>query len=162
MSMNTPPERPSLPQPPGSLRQLEILVGEWDMAGIHPAFPSAVHGHSSFAWLMEGSLLVWHFEWEPPGPPSAISVIGHDDEAVDTCTMLYADERGVARIYRLRLADGVWTMWRESPGFSQRITGKLSADGNTIASHGELSRDGARWEQDLDVMYTRKQRTEDQ
>lgn len=104
MSMNTPPERPSLPQPPGSLRQLEILVGEWDMAGIHPAFPSAVHGHSSFAWLMEGSLLVWHFEWEPPGPPSAISVIGHDDEAVDTCTMLYADERGVARIYWLRLA----------------------------------------------------------
>jgi alkanesulfonate monooxygenase SsuD/methylene tetrahydromethanopterin reductase-like flavin-dependent oxidoreductase (luciferase family) len=37
-----------------------------------------------------------------PGPPSALSVIGHDD-AVQTCCMLYADERGVARIYQMSL-----------------------------------------------------------
>jgi hypothetical protein len=29
-------------------------------------------------------------------------------------------------------------------------------DGNTITCHGELSRDSANWEQDLDVTYTRK------
>jgi hypothetical protein len=144
------------PQPTSSLKQFDILVGEWDMVGTHPAFPTAVHGQSSFAWLVEGSLLVWRFDWERTGPPSAISVIGHDD-SVEPCSMLYSDERGVARIYQMRLESGIWKMWRDSPGFSQRITGMFSEDGNTITCHGELLRDGSGWEQDLNVTYTRKQ-----
>ncbi len=144
------------PQPTRSLKQFDILIGEWNMVGTHPSFPSAVQGHSTFEWLTEGALLVWHFDWERPGPPSAISVIGHDD-AVETCSMLYSDERGVARIYQMSLEGGVWKMWRDSPGFSQRMTGTFSDDGNTISSHGELSRDGSHWEQDLNVTYTRKQ-----
>jgi hypothetical protein len=144
------------PQPIGSLEQLVRVVGEWTMVGTHPGFPSAVQGHSSFEWLREGTLLVWHFDWEHPGPPSAVSVIGRDDAGLgDTCTMLYADERGVARIYQMRLDGDVWQMWRESPGFSQRMTGTFSEDGTTIVVHGELSRDGAQWEPDLEVTYTR-------
>ncbi len=143
------------PQPTGSLRQFAILVGEWTMIGIHPAFPSAAHGHSSFTWLKDEALLLWQFDWDQPGPPNALSVIGHDD-AVDTCSMLYADERGVARIYQMSLEGGVWKMWRESPGFSQRTMGTFSADGNAISCHGEVSRDGSNWEQDLDVTYTRQ------
>lgn len=143
------------PQPITSLKQLEILIGEWHMVGTHPAFPSAVNGHSSFEWLDERALLVWHFDWERPGPPSATSVIGYDDVA-ETYTMLYSDERGVARIYQMSLKDRVWTMWRESPGFSQRITGSVSDDGNTIICHGELSKDDSNWEQDLNVTYARQ------
>jgi hypothetical protein len=92
-------------QPPHttrSLKQFNILVGEWDMVGTHPLFPSTAHGRSSFSWLKEDALLVWRFEWDPPGPPSAISVIGHDG-ADEPCSMLYADERGVSRIYQVRL-----------------------------------------------------------
>ena len=144
------------PQPTSSLKQLDSLVGEWTMVGTHPAFPSAVHGHSSFEWLREGALLVWHFEWERPGPPSALSVIGRDD-SVEMCSMLYADERSVARVYQMSLEGGVWKMWRDAPGFSQRMTGTFSEDGNTIIVQGELSRDRAQWEQDLGVTYTRKQ-----
>jgi hypothetical protein len=144
------------PQPTRSLKQFGMLIGEWNMVGAHPALPSPVHGHSSFEWLREGALLVWHFDWERgQGIPSAFSVIGHDD-AVEPCSTLYTDERGVARIYQMSLEDGVWKMWRESPGFSQRVTGTFSEDGNTIIGHGELSRDGSNWEQDLDVTYTRK------
>lgn len=153
--MSSRSELPPPPQPTSSLKQFAILVGEWDTVGTHPALPSTAHGHSSFRWLREGALLIWHFDWEGPDLPSAISVIGHDD-TVDTCSMLYADERGVARIYQMRFAGGVWKMWRDSPGFSQRMTGTFSADGNTITVHGELSRDGSAWEQDLDVTYTRK------
>ncbi len=142
------------PQPTAPLKQFDILVGEWNIVGSHPGFPSAVHGRSSFEWLVQGALLVWHFNWERPGPPNATSVIGHDD-AIETCSLLYSDERGVARIYQMSMAEGVWKMWRESPGFSQRMTGTFSTDGNTIAVHGELSRDGSKWEQDLDVRYTR-------
>ena len=127
------------------------------MVGAHPLLPAAVHGHSSFAWLREGALLAWHFDWEHgQGIPSAFSVIGQDD-AVEPCTMLDTDERGVARIYQLSLADGVWKMWRDAPGFSQRMTGTFSADGKTITWHGELSHDGSTWEADLSVTYTRKQ-----
>jgi hypothetical protein len=70
--------------------------------------------------------------------------------------MLYSDERGVQRIYRVRLVSGVWTMSRTSPGFSQRMTGTLSDDGNTIRVDGELMRDGSRWEPDLAITYTRE------
>jgi hypothetical protein len=144
------------PQPIRSLQQFDILIGEWTMVGTHPALPSAVHGQSSFEWLKEGALLIWHFNWEHgQGIPSAFSVIGHDD-AGDACSMLYTDERGVARIYQMSLADGVWKMWRASPGFSQRMRGTFSEDGKTITWHGELSRDGSTWEPDLSVVYTRK------
>ena len=37
------------PQPTSSMKQFEILVGEWTMVGTHPEFPSEAHGHSSFA-----------------------------------------------------------------------------------------------------------------
>jgi hypothetical protein len=144
------------PQPTISLKQFDILVGEWNMVGTHPELPSPVQGHSSFEWLVEGALLLWHFDWERGGGiPSSLSVIGHDD-SVETCSMLYADERGVARIYQMSLEGSVWKMWRESPDFSQRMTGTVSSDGSIISCHGELSRDGSHWEQDLDVTYTRK------
>lgn len=151
--MNEHAERP--PQPTSSLKQFDILVGEWNMVGTHPALPSTVQGHSSFEWLVEGALLVWHFDWQPGGIPSGLSVIGHDDSG-QTCSMLYSDERGVARILQMSLEGGVWKIWRDSPGFSQRMAAKFSEDGNTITWHGELSRDGSNWEQDLNVMYTRQ------
>jgi hypothetical protein len=145
------------PQPTRSLKQFDILIGEWTMVGTHPLLPSTVHGHSSFEWLRHGALLVWHFDWQHgQGIPSAFSIIGHDD-AVEPCSMLYTDERGVARIYQMSLAGGVWKMWRESPDLSQRMTGTFSNEGNTITWHGELSRDGSTWEPDLSVTYTRKQ-----
>ena len=144
------------PQPTRSLKQFDSLIGEWNMVGVHPALPSPVRGHSSFEWLREGALLLWRFEWEPGGPPTALSVIGHDD-TVDPCTMLYSDERGVARIYQMSLEGGVWKMWRDSPDFSQRMTGTFSDDGNIITWHGEMSHDGSTWEPDLSVTHTRKQ-----
>jgi hypothetical protein len=145
------------PQPTRSLKAFEVLIGEWNMVGTHPQLPAPVRGHSTFEWLKEGALLVWHFDWEPGGGiPSAYSVIGHDD-ALEPCAMLYTDERGVARIYQMSLEGGVWKMWRESPDFTQRMTGTFSPDGNSISWRGELSRDGLTWEKDLEVRYTRKQ-----
>src|SRR5262245_32063962 len=126
------------------------------MVGTHPGLPATAHGHSSFEWLREGALLGWHFDWEPGGPPTAFSVIGYDD-TVEPCYMLYSDERGVSRIYQMSLEGGLWKMWRDSPDFSQRMTGTFSDDGNTITCRGELSRDGSTWEPDLSVTYTRKQ-----
>ena len=138
------------------MKQFEVLIGKWAMVGTHPQLPAAVQGDSTFEWLRAGALLAWHFNWAPgQGIPSAFSVIGHDD-GVEACSMLYTDERGVARIYQMTLAGGVLKQWRESPDFSQRMTSTFSADGNTITWRGELSRDGATWETDLSVTFTRK------
>jgi hypothetical protein len=142
-------------KPNAALKDLAPLMGEWNTVGTHPGFPAPVSGHSTFEWLEHRSLLVWHFNWEKSGPPNAISVIGHDDSA-ENYVMLYSDERGVARIYQISLKGQVWKMWRDSPNFSQRLTGIISDDGNTITSHGELSRDGSNWERDLDVTYTKE------
>mgnify|MGYP001480328637 CR=1 FL=1 len=104
---------------------------------------------------MDGGLLVWRFDWDSPGPPSAMSVMGHDD-SVETCSMLYSDERGVARVSQTSLAGGVRKLWGDSPGFSQRMAGTFSDDGSTITVHGELARDGSHGERDLAVTYTKK------
>ena len=151
-------ERPEGPpsQPTRSLKQLGVLVGKWAMVGTHPAFASAAHGISTFEWLAEDALLIWHFDWQQPGPPSAISVIGRDD-STDACCVLYSDERGVGRIYQMTLEHGEWKMWRETTGFSQRMTGRFSDDGKTITVRGLLSHDSSRWEQDLDVTYSRNE-----
>jgi len=152
--MNESAKKP--PQPTGSMQQFDILIGEWTTVGVHPQLPSPVHGHSTFEWLREGSLLVWHFNWEGGDVPSAFSVIGRDD-GVETCSMLYTDVRGVSRVIQMSLEGGVWKMWRNSEGFSQRVSGTFSEDGKTITCQGELSRDGTYWEKDLDVTYRRKQ-----
>jgi hypothetical protein len=69
--------------------------------------------------------------------------------------MLASDERGVARILQMSLEGGVWKMWRDAPEFSQRMTGTLSSDGNTMTCQWELSYDGEHWEQNLDVSFVR-------
>lgn len=152
--MSEVPKQP--PQPKGSMQQFAVLIGEWTMVGSHPQLPFPAHGHSIFEWLREDSLLAWHFNWEPGEIPNAFSVIGRDD-AVESCSVLYSDERGVGRIYQMTLKDGVWKMWRDSAGFSQRVTGTVSSDGKSIECRGELSRDGNHWEPDLDVTYRRKE-----
>lgn len=154
--MNDSKQQGQPPQPTRSMKAFDVLVGEWAMVGTHPQLPSTLHGTSIFEWMRHGTLLVWHFGWEPGmGIPNAVSVIGHDD-AVEPCLMLYNDERGVSRIYQMTLADGVWKMWRETADFSQRMTGIFSDDNKTITVRGEMSRDGSNWEPDLSITYTRK------
>ena len=69
--------------------------------------------------------------------------------------MLYYDERSVSRIYEMSLVNGIWKMWRDAPGFSQRMTGTIDDDRSTIAVHWEKSDNGSDWEPDLDVTYTK-------
>jgi len=56
--------------------------------------------------------------------------------------------------------NGVWKLWRDeadfsSLDFSQRYTGTLSDDGNTIAGAWEICHDGKTWEHDFDITYTK-------
>jgi len=142
-------------KPNPSLGSLSVLVGTWNTVGTHPLVPGTTfHGRTSFAWIEGGAFLIMHSQIDEPAIPSGIVVFGSDD-ATGECSMLYFDERGVSRRYEVSLRDNVWKWWRNAPGFSQRFAGTIAADGRTIVSRGELSRDGARWEPDLELTYTR-------
>jgi hypothetical protein len=142
-------------KPNPALEPLRVLVGTWNTVGTHPLVPGTTfHGRTTFDWLAGGAFLIMRSQIDEPGIPSGIAIFGTDDTTGE-CAMLYFDERGVSRRYEARLRDGTWTWWRDSPEFSQRFTGTIAADGRTIVGRGEMSRDGAPWEPDLQLIYTR-------
>ena len=76
-------------------------------------------------------------------------------ETADTFEQHYYDSRGVARVYKMTLSDGVWRLWREAPGFWQRYSGRLSKDGSRIDGAWEKSADGSLWDLDFKLSYIR-------
>lgn len=142
-------------KPNPALEPLSVLVGTWNTVGTHPLVPGTTfHGRTTFDWLEGGAFLIMRSRIDEPGIPSGIAIFGSDD-ATGECSMLYFDERGVSRRYEVSLRDDVWRWWRNAPGFSQRFTGAIAADGRTIVARGELSRDDASWEPDLQLTYRR-------
>jgi hypothetical protein len=142
-----------IPNP--ALRPFEAFVGEWRLTGGHPLWPDTVlHGRASFAWHEGGAFLIMRFEIDEPGVPSGVAIFGSDD-AAETFFMIYFDEREVSRKYDVTMAGSVMTWRREDPHISQRRTIVVGDDGNTMVGTGEMSRDGAAWEEDLSLNYVR-------
>lgn len=139
------------------LQDLNALVGEWDTEATHPRLPgTVVRGHGVFEWLEGDRFLIARGRSDHPEFPDWISVIGDTDGV----RMHYFDSRGVARIYRMSLMNGVWKLWRDSADFSpldfaQRFVGTLSDDGKTIDGLWEACHDGAIWEGDVAITYRR-------
>ena len=147
-----------------ALTRLNPLVGEWEFQTHVDGQPMG-RGRTVFEWQEGGAFLVQHAdaepappdvptEWVANSPLPVTTIIGLDDSA-DAFCMLYADARQVFRVYQMSLTDGVWTIWRDAPGFFQRFTGTFSDDGNTITARWEGSPDGSTWKRDFDVTYTK-------
>ena len=142
------------------LRELDRFVGDWTMTAVPPGGPPwPGEARVRFEWLDGGAFLVerWSLDLPevPDGTPrSGTSIIGCD-AAKGTYVQLYADERGVRRVYEMGLRAGEWTLRREGAPFAQRFTGTFSADGTTIAGRWELAPHGEDWTTDFDVTYTR-------
>jgi hypothetical protein len=142
-------------KPNPALESLSALIGRWNTIGTHPLVPGTTfHGRTSFDWMENGAFLIMRSEIDEPEIPSAIAIFGTDD-ATGECFMLYFDERGVSRKYEVIVRDNVWKWWRDDPKFSQRMTGTIAADGRTMTCRGEMSREGAAWEPDLELTFTR-------
>jgi hypothetical protein len=146
-----------------ALARLDVLIGRW---AVEPHV-DGLEGNAwtEFSWVEDG-LFLRQLSDADPLPPSAprawrenapfptVVLVGLDD-ATGEFTYLYADARGVHRVYRMTFDDGVWTIWREAPGFNQRFTGTLSGDANTIEAQWEMSTDGVTWNRDFAMTYTR-------
>jgi hypothetical protein len=138
-----------------NLEELDVFVGVWRMTSSFAPEGEGPKAETSFEWLEGRRFLVQRWRVEHPDAPDGIAVIGWDDER-GTYLQHYFDSRGVARVYEMSFADGVWKLRRIAPGFSQRFTGTFDETGDTIAGTWESSSDGSTWERDFDLTYTRR------
>jgi hypothetical protein len=144
-----------------ALSVLQPLIGSWTTSiawseKTHKLVggPRSVETPVSFAWASSGSFLV-HISGGG-GAPVAHWMIGRDDTS-GAFSALYADDRGVSRLYEMSFAGDLWKMWRAAPGFHQRFAGRISPDGNAIEACWEKSEDGSNWERDFDLIYTKSE-----
>jgi hypothetical protein len=141
--------------PNSALKSLEAFIGVWQTTGTHPYLPGkTLVGRTSFAWHEGGAFVIMHSEVDEPQIPSGVAIIGSDDVA-GAWFMLYFDERGVSRKYDVAVAGDRLTWHRDGPGFSQRFTIAVEDGVDRMSGHGEMSRDGAPWEDDLSLSYQR-------
>ena len=144
--------------------RLAPFIGEWSMAMVMPGEETPdvlpdVGARVTFAWMGDKAFVLERWTVPIPEAPDGLAVIGWD-EGRGSFLQHYFDERGVARVYEMSLAAGVWKLERTkldfSPfEFSQRFTGTLTDDGNRINGTWEIAHDHKTWEKDFDLIYTR-------
>jgi hypothetical protein len=135
------------------LAAFDVLIGEWTTEATHPMFPSTVvRGRTTYEWLEGEQFLIQRSSNDNPDFPDSISVVGFAD---DELAAHYFDSRGVARVYRIAMEGDTLRLWRDHPGFSQRLEAKLSDDGQTLAGVWQLSRDDETWNDDLAITFRR-------
>ena len=133
---------------------LDALVGEWTMEAGPPGgppWPGAAR--VSFEWLGH-AYLIQRWSVDMPEAPDGIAIIG-PDQSGEKLVQHYFDTRGVARVYAMSLADGVWRLWRDGDDFAQRFSGRFSEDGQRIDGRWEIAHDGRTWETDFDLTYSK-------
>jgi hypothetical protein len=147
---------------------LGCLVGTWTTEATHPAMPGVVvRGTVVVEWLEGERFLIHRARTDHPDFPDALSVIGHmgrdragsedpGDGDESRLRMHYFDSRGVFRVYEVSVDAAAWRWWRDAPGFSQRFTGLISADGDTIDGRSQLCQNGVDWADDLQITYRRR------
>ena len=139
-----------------ALEFLGVFLGKWNIEiSSFQEDPSAVYrGNASFQWLEGGAFLSQRSQVPGTDFPRVTAVIGPDDTASAYC-MLYADSRGVSRIYQMSLTDGIWKLWRDFPGFSQRFTATFDGSYRILTGAWENSPDGSNWRHDFNIKYTK-------
>jgi hypothetical protein len=138
------------------MQSLEPFVGDWSVSA---GFAPGVDAHTAFEWTLDGQFLVQRSQIPVEGAPDSLSVIGVDP-AGEAFIQHYFDSRGIARLYAMTFADGLWTLHRDEPDFSplpfhQRYTGSFTDDGDAIRGRWETSDDGRDWKLDFELNYTR-------
>ncbi len=142
-----------------AVKMLQPLIGDWTMRitwseTTHRLVggPQTIETPSHFEWVLGGDFVLQTVGSN--GGASARWMIGRD-ETSGAFSALYADDRGVSRIYEMSFSGGLWKIWRAASGFHQRFEGRFSSDGKKIAGKWEKSEDGVAWEKDFGLTYVR-------
>jgi hypothetical protein len=144
-----------------ALRALEPLVGEWTVEAKGPdGLPWPGQGRASFQWHPSGAHLVQRITIDVPGAPDSTSIIGCDAVS-GTFVQLYSDERGVCRIYSMRMDGSEWILQRDGDPFPQRFVGRISDDARAISGRWEKAEDGADFAIDFYLTYRKIEPSEE-
>jgi hypothetical protein len=140
-----------------ALADLRFVTGAWDFELSEASFlaePTArLAGSVIFEWIERDAAMVMRMG--DAETPMATWIFGRDDAHSDY-HVLYADDRGVSRVYNMSLSNGTWRMWRTTPEFSQRFEAQVNAEQTEIRGSWQKSSDGGiTWEHDFKVRYSR-------
>ena len=136
-----------------ALAPFQALIGTWDTEATHPRIDAVVPGAVEYAWLEGGHFIVQRSHNDHELFPDAICVIGAPENG-DGLVMEYFDSRGVRRTYDTSFKDGVLRIWRDAPGFDQRLVVKVETDG--FEGVYQLAETPGEWRDDLKVVYRRR------
>jgi hypothetical protein len=138
------------------LEPFEALIGTWETEATHPLYDGVVAGSVTYEWLEGGRFIVLRSRTEHELFPDAICVIGPPEEG-DGLLMEYFDSRGVRRTYGTSLENGVLRVWRDHPGFDQRMAAEIGRD--EFVAQYQLAEAPGEWKDDLRTVYRRRTST---
>ena len=136
-----------------ALASFEPLIGTWDTEVKHRLFDEVVYGTTSYEWLEGGQFIVLRSHVDHPAFPDVLAVIGAPEDG-DGLVHEHFDSRGVRRTYRTSIEHGVLRMWRDQPGFDQRMTATIGDDG--FEALIELAEAPGEWKEDMRTTYRRR------
>ena len=118
------------PQPNPDLKNLDILVGTWEMSG-------DVHGQVTFEWMEGGFFLIQRVDLGPQDGQriKGIEIIGHErpfgaEPSEDIRSRFYSN-MGDTLDYVYELEGNTLTIWAGEKGSPAYAKGTFSEDGNT-------------------------------
>jgi hypothetical protein len=135
-----------------ALAPFEVLIGTWTTEATHPQVDAVVQGRVTYEWLEGGHFIVQRSHQDHELFPDAICVIGAPEEG-DGLVMEYFDSRGVRRTYGISLEGGVLRLWRDAPGFDQRMIAEVGGD--SFVARFQLAETPGEWRDDLTATYRR-------
>jgi hypothetical protein len=135
-----------------ALAPFEVLIGTWTTEATHPQVDAVVRGRVTYEWLEGGHFIVQRSHQDHELFPDAICVIGAPEEG-DGLVMEYFDSRGVRRTYGISLEGGVLRLWRDAPGFDQRMIAEVGGD--SFVARFQLAETPGEWKDDLRTTYRR-------
>ncbi|MGV3712263.1 hypothetical protein [Pseudolysinimonas sp.] len=142
------------PTAENALARLERLVGTWEVEATWPENRiGPAHGTTTIAWHDSKAHLVVRSTVDLPEVPDSTSIIGCDG-ASDAYVQLYADSRGVSRVFRMSIDEREWMLWRDGIPFAQRFVVHASDDGDTMTGGWEIEEDGV-LHHDFAIVYRR-------
>jgi hypothetical protein len=121
------------PQPNPDLKNLDRLVGTWEMSG-------DVQGQVSFEWMVGGFFLIQNVDLEHHGQRiKGIEIIGHERpfgaEPSEEIKSRFYSNTGDTLDYVYELEGDILTIWAGEKGSPAYARGTFSEDGN--AGSGE-------------------------
>ena len=118
------------PQPNPDLKNLDILVGTWEMSG-------DVHGQVTFEWMEGGFFLIQRVDLGPQDGQriKGIEIIGHERpfgiEPSEEIKSRFYSNMGDTLDYVYELEGNTLTIWAGEKGSPAYAKGTFSEDGNT-------------------------------